>query len=330
MRERPEAGGEPSAGTRVWPDVPARTELPRGEVRTEPHEEAQAEPIAEAEVKKKRVDLSVPQVAGSAVAAVVAAKLASYFGVYGTIFGAGVVSILATCGGTVFQHFFRRTGEQIREVTVAAKPRAQAGTFPADPDAPRAPDRRGVRTESRATGRFPLQHGEFTEGTVYRARIRNWKRPLIAAALVFGVTMAGITTYEVASGNSFSGNGGTTVGDAFTGTSASSSSPSSNTDDDTPAPSASPSSSGGQQEGTPSGTTAPDPDSSAGTNSGQGSDEGGATSGTTPTPEATDGGSSDSDGSTAPTPSATATTPAPSASSRSGNAGQDQDGLATP
>ncbi|MFF7333699.1 hypothetical protein [Streptomyces sp. NPDC008150] len=332
MRERPEAGGEPRAETRAWPEVPARTELPHGEVRTEPHDEAQAEPIAGAEVRKKRVDLSVPQVAGSAVAAVVAAKLASYFGVYGTIFGAGVVSILATCGGTVFQHFFRRTGEQLREVTVAAKPRAQAGTFPADPDAPRAPDRRGVRAESRTTGQVPPAHGEFTEATVYRARVRSWKRPLIAAALVFGVTMAGITTYEVASGDSFSGNGGTTVGDAFTGTSSSSSS---TTDDDTPAPSSTPSGSGGQEEGTPSGTATPDPDSSAGTGSGQGSDDNGGatsgTSGTTPTPEATDGGSSDSDGSgTAPTPSATATTPAPSASSRSGNDGQDQDGLATP
>ncbi len=37
----------------------------------------------------------------------------------------GVVSAIATCGGTVFQHFFRRTGEQIRDVTVQAKPRAR-------------------------------------------------------------------------------------------------------------------------------------------------------------------------------------------------------------
>ncbi|WP_103534014.1 hypothetical protein [Streptomyces sp. SM11] len=52
------------------------------------------------------------------MAAVAAAVLASQLGVYGTIAGAGVMSIVATCGGSVFQHFFRRTGEQIREVTV--------------------------------------------------------------------------------------------------------------------------------------------------------------------------------------------------------------------
>lgn len=46
---------------------------------------------------------------------------------------------------------------------------------------------------------------EFTEGTTHRARVRSWKRPLVAAAVVFGVTMGGITTYELASGQSFSG-----------------------------------------------------------------------------------------------------------------------------
>ncbi|WP_306511430.1 MULTISPECIES: hypothetical protein [Streptomyces] len=115
---------------------------------------------AEEEPKKKRLDLNVPQVAGSAVAAAVA-KLASYFGVYGTILGAGVVSAIATFGGTVFQNFFKRTGEQIRDVTVQAKPKPE-----------RAP-----------------AVGEFTEGTVYRARVKSWRRPLVAAALVFGITM---------------------------------------------------------------------------------------------------------------------------------------------
>ncbi|MER5554893.1 hypothetical protein ABT001_25025 [Streptomyces sp. NPDC002793] len=74
-----------------------------------------------AERKEGRIDLSLPQVAGSAVAAVAAAVMASQLGVYGTIAGAGVMSVVATCGGSVFQHFFRRTGEQIREVTVQVK-----------------------------------------------------------------------------------------------------------------------------------------------------------------------------------------------------------------
>ncbi|MFF5726849.1 hypothetical protein [[Kitasatospora] papulosa] len=78
-------------------------------------------PQSDAEHKERRIDLSLPQVAGSAVAAVAAAVMASQLGVYGTIAGAGVMSVVATCGGSVFQHFFRRTGEQIREVTVQVK-----------------------------------------------------------------------------------------------------------------------------------------------------------------------------------------------------------------
>ncbi|MDF6018337.1 hypothetical protein [Streptomyces sp. JH34] len=78
-------------------------------------------PQSDAEHKERRIDLSLPQVAGSAVAAVAAAVMASQLGVYGTIVGAGVMSVVATCGGSVFQHFFRRTGEQIREVTVQVK-----------------------------------------------------------------------------------------------------------------------------------------------------------------------------------------------------------------
>ncbi|MBO8189801.1 hypothetical protein JW592_30785 [Streptomyces sp. DW4-2] len=60
---------------------------------------------------------------GSAVAAVIAAFAAGQLGVYGTFLGAGVMSLVATSGGPVFQHFFRRTGEQIKEVTVPPKAR---------------------------------------------------------------------------------------------------------------------------------------------------------------------------------------------------------------
>ncbi|WP_079071912.1 hypothetical protein [Streptomyces yokosukanensis] len=229
---------------------------------------------------RKRIDLSVPQVAGSALAAVVAAKLASYFGVYGTILGAGIVSIVATCGGSLFQHFFKRTGQQLRDATVTARPREEAPPVP----------------------------GEFGEGTVYRARVRSWRRPVVAAAVVFGVTMAGITTYELVSGSSFSGGTGTTVSDAVSRHgSSSSSSDSPSKSDGRPTPS-----------GTPSRGHAPD----AG---------GGTTHGASPTPggspsEEPSGGPSPSPTPTPSTSAATPTPPEPSASSRSGTAVPDQGG----
>ncbi|WP_326700345.1 hypothetical protein OG909_25475 [Streptomyces sp. NBC_01754] len=114
-------------------------------------------PQSGAERKERRFDLSVPQVAGSALAAVAAAVMASQLGVYGTIAGAGVMSVVATSGGPVFQHFFRRTGEQIRDVTVHVKPpggrRTTVRTRDTDPAAGRPPG--DVPEEEPATPRRP-------------------------------------------------------------------------------------------------------------------------------------------------------------------------------
>ncbi|MET9172596.1 MULTISPECIES: hypothetical protein [Streptomyces] len=245
------------------------------------------------DAERKRIDLNVPQVAGSALAAVVAAKLASSFGVYGTILGAGVVSVIATCGGTVFQHFFKRTGEQLRVVKTGARPQVQAAPVP----------------------------GEFSEGTVYRARIKSWRRPLVAAALVFGVTMGGITVYELVSGSSFSGGTGTTVGDAVSGRHSSAH----RTNDPRP---------GREPSGTPSLTTPNGGLPSQGSGTGSGSGSGGTADPASPTPSASPDGRADGGGTgPSPTPSGSApatTPPAPSADSRSGTADPGQGGPATP
>ncbi|WP_217141989.1 hypothetical protein [Streptomyces sp. AC627_RSS907] len=272
------------------------------------------------EGETKRIDLSLPQVAGSALAAVVAAKLASSFGVYGTILGAGLISVIATCGGSVLQHFFKRTGEQLR-VRRAAEAAAGAG---------------------RADGRAAPVPGEFTEGTVYRARTRGWKRPVIAAALVFGVTMGGITAYELASGHSLSGDRSTTVGNAFTGNHRSASDKEdSDSDSDRPSD---PADSGDPQDSretggpgdsgsaddapaaTPSGT--PDRTADSTPSDGTPSQDGGTATSPTPTPDAT--GAEGSGGTTSPDPGPSATAREPGADSRSGTDGPDQDGPAAP
>lgn len=240
---------------------------------------------ARPDVSKKRIELSVPQVAGSAVAAVVAAKLASYFGVYGTILGAGC----------------RERDSHLRRLRLPAL---------LQPDRRSAP---GGDGHLQGGGTNPSSSREFTEGTVYRARVGSWKRPLLAAALVFGVTMTGITVYELVSGDSFSGGKGTTVSAAVTGHDTSSS-PKSGDHEPSPADSPSDSSSG----------SSADPETSSGaTDGGTESNSGGATP--SPTPSASDGG-----GTPTPTPSASATDPAPSASSRSGTGDQDPADPAAP
>ncbi|MFI5579589.1 hypothetical protein ACIA8N_16625 [Streptomyces sp. NPDC051822] len=144
------------------------------------------------------------QVSGSALAAVIAAKLASTLGVYGTIVGAGVISVIATCGGPLFQHLFRRTGEQVRDATSAARPKTR--------QVPVAAGSGDDRTLMLGTIQAPLPYdGDFGTATTHGTRVRGWKRPAIAAALVFGVTMGGITAYELVSGQDFSGRQGTTT-----------------------------------------------------------------------------------------------------------------------
>ncbi|MEU8762478.1 hypothetical protein [Streptomyces sp. NPDC048659] len=140
--------------------------------------------------EKKRFDLSLAQVAGSAVAAVVAAKLASTLGVYGTILGAGVISVIATCGGPLLQHVFKRTGQQMREATVATKPKGQ-----------QLPEAYGREAYSE----------EFGAPTTHGTRVRGWKRSAVGAAAVFLLAMGGITVYELTAGQDLSGTKGTTT-----------------------------------------------------------------------------------------------------------------------
>ncbi|MFF1376023.1 hypothetical protein [Streptomyces sp. NPDC058308] len=406
--------------------------------------------------EKRRLDLSVPQVAGSAIAAVVAAKLASNLGVYGTILGAGVVSAIATCGGTVFQHFFKRTGEQIRDVTVQAKPRARqvpvtaatqvpetfrtaaraaaypgalgatgpvtttwgrpeaaapgtdadatallptagdadpaadptavlpaAGTDPTtvpppagDADATTLLPTAGAGADAERTqllgavdatqalphddatrvlrttgpGQVPtpttafepaLPSEEFTEGTTHRTQVRSWKRPLIAAAVVFGVAMAGITTYELVSGKDLSGGEGTTISNGVSGHNSSPRKQPPPADE----PSVQPSDDGtpGTDDGSRQGgdNASQDPNGTGGDNSGNGTGNGNGTdsgskddtgngTGTDPDKGKDDGSDSGDDSSTTdPTPTPKPT-PTPTPSKGSGTGGDPQQGGATP
>ncbi|MFI1016432.1 hypothetical protein [Streptomyces sp. NPDC020965] len=166
--------------------------------------------------------------AGSALAAVAAAVLASRLGVYGTIIGAGVVSVVATSGGSIFQYLFSRTGDQLREATVQARP--LGGRRRVTPDAPGDDRTRPLaRAEYGAVAgpapgdtAPPLGIGgdggdEFGGATTHGTRMRGWKRPLLGAAVVFGVSMVGITGFELASGSELGGGKGTTVGSVVRG-----------------------------------------------------------------------------------------------------------------
>lgn len=63
--------------------------------------------------EKTRMELSAAQVIGGALAAASAATAASVLGVYGTVIGAVVVSVVASVGGALYTHSIRRGKQAI-------------------------------------------------------------------------------------------------------------------------------------------------------------------------------------------------------------------------
>ncbi|MBU7600340.1 hypothetical protein JGS22_022580 [Streptomyces sp. P38-E01] len=178
--------------------------------------------------------MSVAQVAGSALAAVIAALIAGRLGVYGTIIGAGVISVVATTGGPLLQHLLSRTGEGVREQVRqqsgevgARRPRttrrspAEAAPTPGRATAEVVPERvdkaRTQLTRTVADPAPPERAGAtpvepYGEARTHGTRRRGVRRALLPAVLVFVVAMGGITLYEALSGHTVSGGGGTSIG----------------------------------------------------------------------------------------------------------------------
>lgn len=187
------------------------------------------------ERRKSRIELSGAQVAGGASATMVAAFLASSMGVYGTIIGAGVVSVGATAGGALFQHVFRRTGEQLKDAAVAApkvlhkqttplpapvpnraddatqplplaRPAADDATQPLRAARPAADDATQLLPTARPRPDAPAPTGVFgaasTHGT--RGRARGWRRLGLVAAGTFVAVMAVVFGIEKLTGGPLS------------------------------------------------------------------------------------------------------------------------------
>ncbi|HEY3681973.1 MAG TPA: hypothetical protein VGL93_02990 [Streptosporangiaceae bacterium] len=123
--------------------------------------------------ERRGLDLSFSQLAAGALATVTATVLASFFGAYGTIIGAAASSVVSTAGAAIYQHFFRRTGDKLKEAgqhmsavglrsTLVSERGAAVGTqmstvrvpgpeAPKPPESPERPPR--PRTESKPRAR---------------------------------------------------------------------------------------------------------------------------------------------------------------------------------
>ncbi|WP_431871288.1 hypothetical protein [Nocardiopsis eucommiae] len=86
--------------------------------------EARGEGPEEEKGRKRRIDLSVAQVAGAGVATLTAATAASYLNVYGTVIGTGVMAVLSTSAAPIIQHWITRSGEQAKGLAGKAERKA--------------------------------------------------------------------------------------------------------------------------------------------------------------------------------------------------------------
>ncbi|MFB4265136.1 hypothetical protein [Nonomuraea sp. GTA35] len=139
--------------------------------------------------EQRKFELSMPQILGSALAAVTAAVAASYLGVAGTVIGAAVVSVASTVATAVYTHYLKQTGERVKQRTPLVVRREE-------PQEERAEDQPEERVEHREGGDVTLVM------PAVRPAPSRWRLPWLkvgaAAALVFGVSMGSILVYQAA------------------------------------------------------------------------------------------------------------------------------------
>ena len=79
-----------------------------------------------------RLELSLPKIVAGALAAASAAVASSWLGVAGTVFGAVVVSVVATVGTALYTHSLERSRYAIQETIPVLATRSRADRGPVD------------------------------------------------------------------------------------------------------------------------------------------------------------------------------------------------------
>ncbi|MEV4169611.1 hypothetical protein [Nonomuraea sp. NPDC049709] len=140
--------------------------------------------------EQRKFELSMPQILGSALAAVTAAVAASYLGVAGTVIGAAVVSIASSVATAVYTHYLKRTGERVKQHTLTSWREEH------DPD---GPPEEGRLLAAAAHATPGVGESTLVMPVVEEPRRRlPWLKIAAAATIVFGVSMGSILVYQAA------------------------------------------------------------------------------------------------------------------------------------
>ncbi|MFT4110845.1 hypothetical protein [Propionicimonas sp.] len=189
----------------------------------------------EAEEKEPiRVNFSLPQIIGGALAASTAAVIGSQLGVAGTVFGAAVASIIGGVAGTLYSAGIDRTHRRVSDAIQRGYEKVR-GDEHYDPDATQGlaadggeppssarPSPDSVPTQVLADVQDGIFRGEDDETRVDLAPVprqpeqkkshkRLWQVMALTAGAMFLVSLAVITVLELGLGRALDGQGGTTV-----------------------------------------------------------------------------------------------------------------------
>lgn len=149
---------------------------------------------------------SITQVIASALAAVSAAVISSTFGVAGTLIGAGIASVVASVGSTLYLASMRHTNERLRQLAVAARRAdwsvtpssryrsSSASTTRQGTDLLPAPEPADAQDDQKPSFWSRLRWSELSRGLpTLRTR---WRLVTALTVTVFAITIATITAIE--------------------------------------------------------------------------------------------------------------------------------------
>lgn len=219
------------------------------------------------EPKPRLLDMSATQLIGGALAAMTAAVIGARLGSAGTVLGAAVGSIVAGVAGTVYTTSIKRGRDKLASAFVGrvGDTKVEVSQLPAASHCTSATGPNDETSSWETTGwsaptvEQPAASAPASVDPVARSadiaptgRKRSglsWKPVLLGAVAVFALAFAGITGYELVSGQTLSGDNGTTITQVSEGNGTS-------TPTDTSSPSAEPSESSTSAEPTAEATTA--------------------------------------------------------------------------
>jgi hypothetical protein len=177
---------------------------------------------------KRLFDLSATQLVGGALAAMTSAVIGARLGVAGTILGAAIGSIVAGIAGSLYTASLKHTRDKLTSALVGRVGDTQVSMAPVSertveiarvPDdtvrdrawsweAPESPASAAAMAPASAE---PVAVAAEVEVTGARRPRLPWKPILVSTAAVFLLAIAGLTGFELVSGQAISGGQGTTI-----------------------------------------------------------------------------------------------------------------------